>query len=106
MINLDDILKKEPTLTAMGIEGEKTFHTDEMPDINQVQTCINWLNSIKRTKTINKRSSSYGYKHEAERAYKTYVTNGAFIAAVIHLGIPYEKIPGTPNIFVALSQKR
>lgn len=107
MIDLDLIIKKEPTLTAFGIEGTlRRAHSTDLPEIKEIETCINWLNTIKKTKGINRKSTSYGYKHEAERAYGTYVTNGSFIAAVIHLGIKYEKIPGSPNIFVALSRKR
>lgn len=103
-----DIKEIEPTLTAMGIEGPKTFKTTEMPDLDQIKTCIEWLQQQEITKKVKTKNAitSYGWKHKAERAYKTYVTNGAFIAAVIYLGIPYEKIYDSPNIHVGIKYDR
>ena len=47
MVNITEIIKKEPTLTPFGIEGSRTFHSDnpnfEAEDIKQIETCINWL---------------------------------------------------------------
>jgi len=109
MIDISEILKKEPTLTPFGIEGENTFkaanpifHANE---IKQIETCIEWLNTRHIQKTINKISTSYGIKHVLERELKTYVCNGSFIAAVIHLNIPYIRIMDSPNIHVPISRR-
>jgi hypothetical protein len=108
MIDIKNILHAEPTLTPFGIEGPNTFHTDDKFDqdyINQIETCIEWLNSRTVSKKMNRNISSYGIKHILERELHTYVSNGCFIAAVISLGIPYEKIPDSPNIFVSILYK-
>ena len=108
MIDIKNILQTEPTLTPFGIEGPNTFHTDTKFDqdySNQIETCIEWLNTRTVSKKMNRNISSYGIKHIIEHKLDTYVSNGCFIAAVISLGIPYEKIPDSPNIFVAISYK-
>lgn len=61
-----------------------------------------------RRKTLNRKVTSYGLKHAAERAMRglgvgdPYVSNGAFIAAAIALGFRVEQIQGTPNAFLNL----
>ena len=108
MIKIEDILKIEPTLTPFGIEGQNTFHSDDKFDqdyIKQLQTCIDWLKEKVVDNQMNRKTSSYGIKHIIERELDTYVSNGCFIAAVISLNIPYEKVPDSPNIFVAISDK-
>ena len=93
-----------PNLTPFGFEGPNTEHTDldfDQDYLDQIQTCIDWLKSKKIGSKINRVSTSYGIKHIIERETNTYVANGCLIAAVIQLGIPYERIPDSPNIFVA-----
>lgn len=49
-----------------------------------------WLSRVGKSKTINKRHSSYGLKHYVERRYTPhYCSNGAFIVAAIHLGFDW-----------------
>jgi hypothetical protein len=107
MVNIKNILKKEPTLTPLGIEGQGTFHLDnpnfEADDIKQIETCINWLSAKAIDASINRDVTSYSIKHIIERELNTYIANGCFIAAVIHLGIPYKKKTGSPNVYVAIS---
>ena len=43
-------------------------------------------------------------KHLAEDEIG-YVTNGAFIAAAIHCGFPYQLIPDSPNVRFGISEK-
>jgi hypothetical protein len=62
---------------------------------------ISFLSRVRHTKTIRPRPSSYGLKHIAEKYPCTYpegeplgphyVSNGALIAAAIHLGFSYKK---------------
>lgn len=103
MINLNEILEKEPLLTADGIGwGEQSdFYRKGYKE--QIQTCVDWLQARKTQEEINRSVSSYGIKHIVEKETKKYVANGCFIAAVIHLGIPYERNPGTTNICIAMS---
>jgi hypothetical protein len=102
MIDIKSILEKEPTLTPFGIDRKNTepFDKDYM---KQVAICIKWLKEKKVDTKINRVTTSYGIKHIVERELHTYVSNGAFIAAVIHLGIPYERITDSPNILVTIS---
>ena len=101
MIDLQKILEVEPTLTPNGIESSSCDEQFDADDIKQIETCIGWLKTKKTQKTINRKASSYGIKHIIERELNTYVCNGSFIAAVIHLGIPCE-LANTPNIHVAI----
>lgn len=103
-MDLEKILQKEPTLTPNGIEKTITGDKFDAEHLRQIETCIEWLKTKKTQKNINRKAGSYGIKHIIERELKTYVCNGAFIAAVIYLGIPYENA-GTPNIHVAIGIK-
>ena len=108
MIDIKNVLQTEPTLTPFGIEGPNTFHTDdkfESDYLRQIDTCVDWLKTKEITSKMNRKTSSYGIKHIIEGELHTYISNGCFIAAVISLCIPYEKIPDSPNIFVAISYK-
>jgi hypothetical protein len=59
---------------------------------------VEWLNHIPRRKSVN--LGSYGLKHQAERWGGAYVSNGALIAAAIHLGFKVERVRGTPNALI------
>jgi hypothetical protein len=59
---------------------------------------VEWLRHIPRRKTVN--LGSYWLKHQAERWGGDYVSNGALIAAAIHLGFKVERISGTPNALI------
>jgi len=100
-MDLQKILQQEPTLTPNGIESSITGETFDADYIDQIKTCIGWLKTKQTQKTINRKASSYGIKHIIERELDTYVCNGSFIAAVIHVGIPYERA-NTPNIHIAI----
>lgn len=65
-----------------------------------------------RRKTLNRKATSYGLKHSAERAMRglnvadPYVSNGVFIVAAIVLGFRVEHIQGTPNAWIGLNVVR
>lgn len=113
-VDLLNAIEKEPMLTNFGIgilsttprnERKGTFQKERESlknNFEQFQVCCEWLSLCRRRKTINSQTS-YGLKHKLEKHFGKYVTNGAFIAAVIHLDIPYKITPGRPNIEVALS---
>ncbi len=70
-----------------------------------VETTVTWLReNIEPTKTVNKRQTSYGIKHVADKDIG-YITNGVFIAAGIIAGYPYEIVPGSPNVPFGMSEK-
>lgn len=68
-----------------------------------VKTC-DWLSGITPIKTINKRYSSYGLKHLAERDIG-YITNGTFIAAAIHCGFQFWRRERSPNVYFNMSER-
>lgn len=105
MIDINKLLEKEPTLTAFGIERPGRKHTDKLPNPTEIANCIKWLETktLKPTKTTSFCSSCI--KVRVEQEYKTYVSHGAVVAALIYLGIPYDKTPGHPNVEVFLGIK-
>lgn len=104
-MNIKKILKKEPTLTPNGIEKVLIDDKFEGDYLRQIETCVEWLKHKKTQKTISRSSTSYAIKHIIERELNTYVCNGSLIAAVIYLGIPYERMEDSPNIQVAIGIK-
>ena len=105
MIDLEIILKAEPTLSPNGIELTPTNEKFDADYIQQIKTCIDWLKDKPISRKFNYRSTSYGIKHKIERELDVYIANGCLIAAIIHLDIPYKRIPNSPNIYVAIEEK-
>ena len=58
-----------------------------------------WINEgfARPRKTMNKRITSYGLKHLAERQAGSYISNEALIQAMIESGFRAEKIGKTDN---------
>jgi hypothetical protein len=106
---MQSVLKKCPDLTPNGIPvGEPIGSPEDMLEydlLKQFLICQDWLKQCKVIKTIDKRHTSYGHKHRVENWAGRYICNGAFIAAVIALGIPMQYIHRSPNVFTAISRK-
>lgn len=118
--DLLNAMAKEPALTYFGLgvydqhkkskdEYEREFiqKREQLEgSLHQFQLCCEWLSLCQPRQTINtKIGSSYRLKHVVEAYYGEYIANGVFIAAVIHMGIPYKSHGDSPNIHVALSSK-
>ncbi len=75
--------------------------------LDDVAWTVRWLGSnIEPIKTINRRHSSYGLKHLAERqGPRRYLTNGVFIAAAIIAEYPCKTYPGSPNACFGMSER-
>lgn len=72
----------------------------EPPNAEQVEACRAWLRTYAQPrKTFNRRSSSYGLKHDVERDSDghLYVSNGAFLKAALLEGYRIEPIGDGPN---------
>lgn len=61
--------------------------------IEECQRCCMYLQHLKKLKSVRYRLGSYGLKHSVERYHRqlnqfndSYVSNGAFICAAIHMG--------------------
>jgi hypothetical protein len=68
------------------------------------ESTVEYLSRVRRRKTVWKKSTSYGWKHQAEhyltglRDGNPYaLCNGVFIIAAIELGFVVERIPGSPR---------
>lgn len=106
----------ELLISANGIvDSELGF---DPPDATQVEICRVYIRRFKeRTKTIRKKDSSYGLKHEVERWTKVasgesgrrvYISNGAFITAAIAEGYAVEPVresPNSPNAFFNMAPR-
>jgi hypothetical protein len=100
------ILKKYPTLKSNGFDKD-CQHEIKLDEVNE---CIKWLQEQKIVKTTHSGLSSYDCKHLVEKCYKKvnsehkYISNGAFIVAVIHSGIRFNYY-GSQYIYPAISRK-
>jgi len=83
-------------------QAEREMLGDNMADL--IWT-IDWLRSnVEPIKTINRRHSSYGLKHLAEKfSPGGYLSNGVFIAAAMIVGYPFEVDP--PNEMFGMSER-
>lgn len=102
---IEIILEEEPSLTGFGLN--RRCDEDDPIEIDEVLGCVLWLSHQTKQRNINYNTNSYVYKHSVEKWFRQlfginmYISNGAFIAAVILLGMPYE-YDGEVNIFIPL----
>ena len=116
------LMDEHPTLNDFGIGyGSAHDRPDDSPEfkasilqterhallenVADVTWTIHWLRSnVEPIKTINRRHSSYGLKHLAEKfSPNLYLSNGVFIAAAMIVGYPFEVDP--PNAMFGMSER-
>ena len=108
---MEKVRQQEPKLTGFGMYSEEKYENDPIPE-GEFILCMEWLKEQTISKTINRELSSYGMKHCVEewhrktKASYKYISNGSVIAAIIALGIPYQKYSDEPNIFAAVKVKK
>lgn len=117
-------LEREPLTTHFGIGvykggGWQQASCDELDRqrenlqaaLLEVAACADWIKEQRPIKSLNRRHSSYGYKHKVERWIRgrgghLYVANGSFIAAAIGMGFKFQlSHPGSPNCFFNFSER-
>jgi glyoxalase superfamily protein len=121
-------IEKEPYLIDFGIrcnfhidrkktaeENKAIFHSQRdsfaRSGYREFCLCCEWLKGCTQRKTINTSLFSYRLKHMVEAwAKKTgrddyYVSNGAFIAAAIHMGFEWKPDFDSPNVRFNISGK-
>lgn len=76
-------------LSLDGFETDKVVEFWDVSRINKIRLFIR--DNLKKTKTINRRDSSYGIKHKVERNTDLYITNGELIAAMILEGYRFKR---------------
>ncbi|MEN8258831.1 MAG: hypothetical protein ABFS09_13300, partial [Thermodesulfobacteriota bacterium] len=110
---LNEVMAAHPELLVWGLatfRDKKNYaesgHDRLRLSVDEFRASCEWLLLCKTIKTPNDRiGSSYGLKHRVEKWVGEYISNGAFIAAVFFLGIPYKEYWGSPNISVAISSR-
>ena len=84
---------------------------DALDECNKA--CL-FLSHVEKRKTINRKWSSYGLKHQAEgfvrsrtdRPENAYVANGALICAALHLGFDVQRAEkSSPNAYFNMSSR-
>jgi len=121
-------LEKEPYLIDFGIrcsfhvdrklsaaENKELFHNQRKSfarsGYREFSVCCEWLRGCSKRKTINTSISSYRLKHMVEAWAKMvgledyYVSNGAFIAAAIHMGFDWKADFDSPNVRFNISKR-
>src|SRR5919199_5860204 len=89
--------------------SESTFNSEGLLSnacVLEFLLCQEWLQQLISVKTLNKKHSSYGYKHVVENWSNVYISNGAFIAAALAAGWHCEITnPNSPNVYLAMSER-
>jgi hypothetical protein len=115
-INYLNILASLENVTDVGIVMETNSHTyikhrKELENRQEeFKLCCEWIDKFSYNPTESQfiksvqtqTYSSYYLKHLVEKWAGRYIPNGAFIAAIKALDIPYRPIYGTPDISVTL----
>ena len=108
-------IEKEPRLCGKGLTGDSLANSPIKA--TEVEHCLEWLDMFldsedemqnKRVVLGKKRISSYGYKHDVEQYLRDskknldscYIFNGAMIAAIIAIGLPYEAYENNPYVYL------
>lgn len=125
---LEAAMKKLPTLTAHGLGISRLLsNVPKKPtpgywqakleegraalrkEMHQVAAAADWLKRQVILKRVVRGRTSYGYKHDVENWFKArgrhvYVSNGAFIAAAVGLGISFAPAE-TLNVYFPFSKR-
>lgn len=91
-----------PYITAEGIVNT----AGPLPDDKQVEMARKWLKEKAiRIASINKKSTSYGWKHIAEKYVRSYISNGAFIHAAMLEGFKVKQVEDSQNAYLNISRR-
>ena len=100
--DLKRVIKQEPTLSDIGMNSSGSDRQNWPVDFKSFKICCKWLSKFKQVKTPQ--FNSYFLKHVVERLEGVYISNGALIAAAIHLKIPMRFYTDWPNVLIAISR--
>ena len=114
ILTIEQLHKLYPKLTPAGFnyksrtDGKWVYDLDSDRIVKKpiaYKTIAEFLtNNISKTKTINKTSTTYHYKHVVESNIRHYITNGMLIAAALACDYKMKYYDG-PNAFFAWSRK-
>jgi len=117
--NKEDLLRvmdREPWLCSCGRANRclcKSKGIDLLTDrevlrdqVKEFEFSCRWLSLCLLQESVNLRiPPSYTLKNLVKKWASTYISNGCFIAAVIHLGIPYTSYDGSFNIHIGIKSR-
>lgn len=97
--SIEEVLKAYPTLTRDGMISSAPVPITEETDGEEIAACRQWIRDRLRPRTtINIIHSSYGLKHRVEADLRGwYVSNGAFIVAMLLEGYGMKAAVNSPN---------
>jgi len=111
-----ETLKDWPALTAHGLKSRQACERLNIDydgcrralenEYDSFVACCEWLSSCPLTKHVSPKSPhSYFIRDKlGDSMDRRYLSNGAFIAAVLYLGVPYKWDYADSNIQVAISR--
>jgi len=107
--NILQFLIKHPELTYNGIERNqknsryKGQRVDLFQNLIEIEKCMDWLDRfyVPSSRTKDK-TNSYVLKHYVEKYYREYISNGAFVTAIMMKGYDYKTLNNNPNVFIKL----
>lgn len=102
-------LIKHPELTYNGIDRNKNNprykeqRVDLFRCLDEIDKCMEWLDNIYVPSSRKKdETNSYALKHYVENYYREYISNGAFVTAVMMKNLNYRLEKDNPNLFIRL----
>ena len=102
-------LIKHPELTYNGIDPNKNNprykeqRVDLFRCLDEIDKCMEWLDNIYVPSSRKKdETNSYALKHYVEKYYREYISNGAFVTAVMMKNLDYKTVKDNPNLFIRL----
>jgi hypothetical protein len=102
-------LIKQPELTYNGIEWNqknpryKDQRVDLFQNLAEIDKCMEWLDKIYVPSSRKKdEMNSYALKHYVEKYYREYISNGAFVTAVMMKILDYRLEKDNPNLYIKL----
>jgi hypothetical protein len=113
----NNFIDEHPELTTIGFGVDHNYNYDHKTEHDNLKNhyeaflvCLDMIqNGCELTKNKKARIGSYTLKHQAERYSRdvlkqdTYVPEGAFVAAVVYLDLPYKRSKeNKPGIFMNL----
>ncbi len=114
--NLTKVMRDFPYLCDWGLanKGLLKSHGIELAEqrkyledsVKGFELCCDWLSNCQRMKAPNyKILNSFGLKEFVEKWAGQYISNGAFIAAVLSCGLPYKAYDSSVNIHIGISSR-
>jgi len=84
----------------------KLMTKEDIIDVNSIEDIISYIEFyFITTKSINKKTTSYGLKNIIERRIGRYVCNGDLIISMIICGYKYNNIDNGPNVYFNVCEK-